>query len=260
MAEHTSDSPVSMEQWSDSELLAHIHRFTPIALEMVDGFDPSAPDRIDHAKDLIQQAVDILQARAHQFDYPTRAKLRFVNWMPTDVDMRLMIRALINGEPPAPGIHPSDFKIHLAPQGDKEATTHQYRALGEIIIEEAIRRGVDHKDAVRAWLHQITNAIKGGCIEIEVPTHQAMWEDISNHLHQHPQTQIALHCLRPKCPNPYVNIRDLVPKPKTSRRCTTQQPPPARPPEIIIVAGPKQTEHPLQKWLQRFISRMKRTP
>jgi hypothetical protein len=244
-----------MDQWSNTELLAHIQRFTPIALDMVDGTDPSAPDRIDHAKDQIQNAVDILQARDYQFDYKAREKLRFVSWMPTTVDMRLMVRALVKSEPLERGIDPRDFKILLAPQGDQEATTRQYRAIGEIIIQEAIRQGAEHKDAVRAWLQQSSNATKGGSIEIAVPTSSAMWDDLGNHLHQHPETQISLHCLLPKCNSPFVSIRDLVPTPKASRPRRAQTETPTLPPPITIVAAPATQASPRTKWFQRLFHR-----
>lgn len=248
-----------MHQWSNTELLALIQRFTPIALEMVDGTDPSAPDRIDHAKDQIQEAVDVLQSRDYQFDYKAREKLRFVSWAPTTVDMRLMVRALVKSEPLDGSIDPRDFKILLAPQGDTDATTRQYRAIGEIIIQEAIRQGAEHKDAARAWLQQSPNAAKGGSIEIAVPTSRAMWDDLGNHLHQHPETQISLHCLLPKCNSPFVSIRDLVPTPKPSRPRKAQTETP-RPPSITIVAPPAMQAGPMAKWFQRLFHRNGTTP
>lgn len=244
-----------MHQWSNTELLALIQRFTPIALEMVDGTDPSAPDRIDHAKDQIQEAVDVLQSRDYQFDFKAREKLRFVSWAPTTVDMRLMVRALVRSEPLDGSIDPRDFKILLAPQGDPDATTRQYRAIGELIIQETIRQGAEHKDAARAWLQQSPNAAKGGSIEIAVPTHRAMWDDLGNHLHQHPETQISLHCLLPKCNSPFVSIRDLIPTPRPTRRHQEQQPAPACTQESTIVPAPVPSPIPTKsRWFHRIFN------
>lgn len=200
----------AMQNWGSTELLSHIQRLTPCALEMVDGTDPNAQERIDHAQDQIQQAIDILQSMGYPFEYKAREKLRFVRWKPTSIDIRLMVRALINGDKPDHGTHPGDYLILLAPQGDCASTTRQYRAIGEIIIEHAIRQGITHQDAAREWLNQVPNAVKGGCIELAVPTDTALWQALGQHLHQYPETQITAHCTIAKCKGIFANIHDLV--------------------------------------------------
>ncbi len=208
----------TMDRWNDTELLAHIQRFTSHALEMVDGTDPNAPDRIDHAKDQIQQAVDILQARDYPFEYKAREKLPFVNWLPTNIDMRLMVRHLVKGDHPPKGMHPNDYKVLLAPQGDTEATVRQYRAIGEILIEQAVRQGTSHNNAVQAWLQQVPNALKGGCIEMPLPSTASLWEALGEHLRHHPETQISMHCTLPQRKAAFINIRDLITPPRKSRQ------------------------------------------
>lgn len=204
MTEHTT-----MEKKSNAELLDHIRHHATMAMENENGTDPNTSARIHHARKQIQLAVDELHARNHQFDYRTRMQMPYIQWQPTSIDLRLMVRTILQGQKPIQAEN-GTYKLLLTPQGTPNETTRQYRSIGEIIIKQAIRQGADHSSAARQWLQQIPNATQKNSIEIPLPTTDTMWHALAEHLKNHPQTQVAVCSTDPKCTTGTVQIADLI--------------------------------------------------
>jgi hypothetical protein len=212
------DRTLPMDQWSDTQLLGHIQRLTPAALEMVDGMDCTAPARIDHAREEIRLAVDLLQSRGYPFDFAARKKLKFIDWLPTQVDMRMMIRSILQGETLEKGMFPTDYRIEITAQDYSEDASVQFKAMGEIIIAQTLRLGTDQKDAARILIDQIPRAIHTGKFEIPLRSDPAMWKDLSDHLKKFPGTNISLRCTIAQCKDLSVNIKDLIENMPVSRQ------------------------------------------
>lgn len=212
------DRTLPMDQWSDTQLLEHIQRLTPVALELVDGMDCTAPARIDHAREEIRLAIDLLQCRGYPFDFAARKKLKFIDWLPTQVDMRMMIRSILQGETVEQGMFLTDYRIEITAQDYSEDASVQFKAMGEIIIAQTLRLGTDQKDAARILIDQIPRAIHTGKFEVPLRSEPAMWKDLSEHLKKFPGTNISLRCTIPQSKNLTVNIKDLIENIPVSRQ------------------------------------------
>ncbi|CAM8641626.1 hypothetical protein MCEMSEM18_03481 [Comamonadaceae bacterium] len=204
------DRTVTMDQWSELQLLSHIQRLTPDALEMVDGMDCTAPTRIEHAREEIRIAVDLLQLKGYPFDFAARQKLKFINWLPTQVDMRMMIRGLLQGEQLEDGMFPGDYRLEIIANSYGQDASAQYKAMGEIIIAQTLRLGTDQREGARILIDQIPRAIHTGKCEITVPVGRAMWLDLADHLKSFPATNVNLRCTIPQSKGLTVSIKDLI--------------------------------------------------
>lgn len=203
------DRSIPMEKWNEEQLLGYIESLTPAALEMVDGMDCTAPARIDHAREEVQQAVRVLQIRGYPFGYAARQRLSFVSWLPTQIDMRLMIRALIQKDHVDDGMRPGQYRMEITAEGDGEYAVRQYRAIGAIILGQVLLQG-DPKEARRVVDAQVPTAIRLGRFDVAVTESHSLWVDLAAHLKRYPNSTFNLRCTEPGCHAVKVNIGDLI--------------------------------------------------